>query len=282
LSGKYLDLIKNSKRFDLLVIEEASQAFLATFAMFIGMAKRVLVIGDYKQLRPIVEDEASALAIHPSIIKIVNGIEILSCHYDTYRLTKTRRLSSESSLLTGLFYQNSLESIADLSIAPLNFKYANLFSRNSGVSIVKLGITNFYDNKNIDMLTDILLSIQTEDREIEVALLVPYVDLENKCYQNCSKKGIKFTNLTISTVQKIQGLTVDYCIVYLPMRLPYIELEESFFNVSTSRAKKGVLIVSSSVISSSTSASLNTQGFISRCIDVTEEFSNFLNRKTAP
>ena len=43
-------------------------------------------------------------------------------------------------------------------------------------------------------------------------------------------------DLTIETVDRIQGMTVDYAVLYIPGRNPGFALEERRFNVATSRS----------------------------------------------
>lgn len=51
-------------------------------------------------------------------------------------------------------------------------------------------------------------------------------------------------DLTIETIDRIQGMTVDYSILYIPGRNPGFALEERRFNVATSRSRSTTLIIS--------------------------------------
>ena len=104
----------------------------------------------------------------------------------------------------------------------------------------------------------------------EIAVLSPYIDIESSLYEAYSNKSKNFKNITISTIQKIQGLTSDFTIVYLPLR--GYDLQDNLFNVATSRAKQGTLIITYNNITLSESASIETMTFINSCKDVSEEF----------
>jgi hypothetical protein len=279
LSDFHKEILKETKRFDLLIIEEASQAFLATFAMFKELANHVMIIGDQKQLPPILTAKKEILLkINPKIDKVQLGFEAIIDKLNakaTYRLTKTRRLTFDSSDLTGLFYNNSL-----LSSSPLNGKIVHslgltsLFHPNGSVTIASLGIVgeNHLNQTEIfERINKILKEIQTKDSEIKVAILVPTVYLEKLITQNVADKGLLNSKITISTIHRIQGITTDYTIYYMPLTDASIELEPKLFNVATSRAKRGTLIITKGTLLMN-KMNENVHLFLSRCNDVTSSF----------
>ena len=99
--------------YDLVVIEEASQAFLTTLIAFKSLAKDCLIVGDPMQLPPII------LSPNKSIYKTWNantqieGLQTVALGTDikAYRIVTTFRLSSESAKLTSLFYGNRFWSV---------------------------------------------------------------------------------------------------------------------------------------------------------------------------
>ena len=58
-----------------------------------------------------------------------------------------------------------------------------------------------------------------------------------------SKKSEIPENVKIETVDRVQGLTVDYCIFFIPNASLKYSLEKELFNVATSRAKYCTIIV---------------------------------------
>ncbi|WP_027880316.1 AAA domain-containing protein [Mesoflavibacter zeaxanthinifaciens] len=274
LSQHQVRLISESKRFDLLIIEEASQAFLATIAMFSDIATKVLIIGDHKQITPIVLNQDQALEIFPKIDGIINGLLTYSFNNNdvSYRLTKTRRLTSSAAKLTGLFYNNSLKSISDID-GKTNFKskFRNLFHPNGGITIAKLPDSkNGFSDKDIYEFIAIITTDILKNNNKQIAVLSPYIDTESSIYEAYSSMSHNFKNITISTIQKIQGLTSDFTIVYLPLRGH--DLQDNLFNVATSRAKQGTLIITYNNITFSKRASIETMTFINSCKDVSKEF----------
>jgi superfamily I DNA and/or RNA helicase len=278
LSKKIFELIQEGKRYDLLIIEEASQAFLATIAMFKELADKVLVIGDHKQLPPMVLGREIANEIHESVDKIIDGLKTYAFNYSelSYRLTKTRRLTPSSAKLTGIYYDNSLQSISDFdNNKNLTSKFKILFHEEGGVTLAKVPISVKIRNQiDLDMIVaKIGADLVNSNKKIEVAILTPYIDNEKRIYFHFNRLSNKFNRTTISTIHRVQGITVDYTILYLPLKnAGGFDLNDNIFNVATSRAKKGTLIISSEEIDLISSKSLETSLFLDRVENKTEEF----------
>jgi superfamily I DNA and/or RNA helicase len=278
LAQKQSEIIEGSKRFDLIIIEEASQAYLATIAMFSSIAEKVLIIGDHKQLTPVVLKIEEAKTIFEKIEGVINGLQTFAFNNNeiSYRLTKTRRLTSDASMLTGLYYDNSLESISDYEgNTDFSSKYRNLFHENGGITIAKLSTARIgFTERNIfDFICKIAREIFTNNSEIEIALLTPYVHVESDLYTQYSKISNDYKFITINTVHKIQGLTTDLTILYLPLTPAAFDLNDNLFNVATSRAKRGTLIVTYEHIELASSVSIETKQFIKICKNVSQDFT---------
>lgn len=284
LAQKQAKLIDYSYRFDLVIIEEASQAYLATLAMFRSIASKILVIGDHKQLTPVVLNLEESRNIFPLIDAVINGLKTYAFNNESksYRLTKTRRLTFAASQLTGLYYNKKLESISDLeSKTGFSSEFNKLFHPEGGISIAKLSTarTGFAENQLIAFIAKVGFEILKNNPEFEVAILCPYVDSESRIYHHYNKITNDFSRITINTVHKIQGLTTDLTIVYLPIDNAAFELNENLFNVATSRAKRGTLVVTYRHISLTSSASKETIQFINNCQDITEVFNDLLMKR---
>lgn len=284
LAQKQEKLIEDGERFDLMIIEEASQAFLATIAMFSARATKVVIIGDHKQLTPIAKKMNEAKSIHPKIEGVINGLQTFAFNNNelSYRLTKTRRLTSDASRLTGMYYNNILESISDIEgETAFNSIYKSLFHNNGGVTIAKLSTskTGFTEIELLNFICVLSRDIIENNPKIEMALLSPNKEIESSLYTQYSKLSNDYKNITISTVHKIQGLTSDLTILYLPLSSPAFELNENLFNVATSRATKGTLIITYEAIDLVSAATVETKQFIENCNNVSEKFKLLFNKK---
>lgn len=277
LSQKQAELVNEIKLFDLLIIEEASQAYLATIAMFKSISKKLLVIGDHKQLTPVVQQKEDAYKINPNIDGIINGIQTFAFNNNTIsnRLIYTRRLTSEAANLTAIYYQNSLKSISDIE-GRTRFlsNYLNLFNVNGGISIAKLpaSMRGFTEKNLIRFICEIGYDILHRNSEIEIALLSPYIRIESSLYEQFSRLSSDYSRVTLNTIHKIQGLTTDVTILYLPLSNPSFDLDANLFNVATSRAKRGTLIVTYKQVELVSKISAETLIFINSCQDVSSEF----------
>jgi superfamily I DNA and/or RNA helicase len=195
----------------------------------------------------------------------------------TFRLTKTRRLTSDASNLTGLFYDNKLKSNS-----PLNGKIShpqkvgNIFHPNGGVTIASIDIVGenaLSQTEILERINNILLELILDSQEISVAILAPTIYLEQLLTQAISEKGFLKKNITISTIHRIQGITTDYTIYYMPLSNPHFELDPKLFNVATSRAKRGTLIITKSAVLMN-KMEKTVHHFLTKCKDVTLPFIN--------
>lgn len=94
-----------------------------------------------------------------------------------------------------------------------------------------------------------------------------------------SKYGSK-NNVFIDTVERVQGMTCDVCIYYIPNTMIGMSLDRALFNVATSRAKQLTIIVADkSILNTSCHRDVRsylikiTSGIIPEIID---EYSNKL------
>lgn len=279
LSDQVNELASSPKRYDLLIIEEASQAFLATIAMFSEVAHRVLIIGDHKQLPPVVvTNKKRRSQIDSNIDSVINGLKtyMLNNEEQSYRFTKTRRLTKEASELTGLFYNKQL-----VSISPLNSQIAhspdihNIFHKNGGITIARLpkaGRNSVSQSNVLDELTQVASSILEFRNDDSVALITSIVNMEKSLTSSMSRYNPDYTRLTISTVHKAQGLTADYAIYFMPLTNANFELDLNHFNVATSRTKKGTLIVTYDHLSMLVGLAPEVMNFLKGASDVSDNF----------
>lgn len=278
LSKKIFELIQEGKGYDLLIIEEASQAFLATIAMFKELAHKFLVIGDHKQLPPMVLSRDLSGEIHERIDKIIDGLKTYAFNKPefSFRLTKTRRLPIPSAKLTGIFYDNSLESVSDFeNNNNLTSQFKSLFHTEGGTTLAKVPISVKIRNQiDLNMIVaKIGADLVNSNKNIEVALLTPYIDNEKRIYYHFNRFSNKFNRTTISTIHRVQGITVDYTILFLPLKnAGGFDLNDNLFNVATSRAKNGTLIISSEEIDFISSKSLEVSLILDKTENKTEEF----------
>lgn len=232
-------------KYDLVVIEEASQAFLTAIAAFKQLGDKCLIVGDPMQLPPIVKLN-NPLYNTWNVNTQVEGLKTfaLGSTIKSYRIVTTFRLTEKSAALTKVFYGNRFVSVKN---DYLDFSSAgvSLFPNEGGVLYhctddLKNG---FYSDKADCLIRLVVDTMETHFPQRNLAIITPFRDTVKELQKRFSIADIDL-DITIETIDRIQGMTVDYAILYIPGRNPGFALEERRFNVATSRSLSTTLIIS--------------------------------------
>lgn len=221
------------ERYDVVIMDEASQAFLGMFFASLNLGKKILWVGDTKQMPPIVlmnEDRIKKNGFN----EYVDGMSFManSKKYPIYQLTYTYRLSPLSTNLTSLFYSGNLKSKSNgKNLSPI-------------LLTLPMKLADAAPEEAINYAIDIIKNLYNNNEDTHVAFLSHKIEtvkvMQKKLYVFEPDKR----NLTIETVARIQGLTVDYTIYIIPKNDCMIySLEDRLFNVATSRAKSRTIII---------------------------------------
>jgi DNA polymerase III delta prime subunit len=254
--------------YDLLIIEEASQAFLTTIAGFSKLGKKVMVVGDFKQLTPIVLEEKRATNIDKEIFTLINGLQTYSLNKveDSYRLINSYRLPERAVGQTGVFYNDSIMSKSDEKGVNLIGGYSELFCPLGGSTLVYL--ENMDEGKmpqNAILLTiKLIKNIKTQFPDKKLAILSAFKDTVNSLNDAVLSSRISFKNLEINTIDRIQGAEVDLCIFLIPSYKLKFSFNPNRFNVATSRARNGSLILAEDIISQDLTLSKDVLAFLNK------------------
>jgi len=76
-----------------------------------------------------------------------------------------------------------------------------------------------------------------------MAIISPFRETVKKLQSEFQTDKRVLKDLTIETIDRIQGMTVDYAILYLPAGGSSFALDERRFNVATSRSLSTTLII---------------------------------------
>ena len=114
ISSGYAAKCYEGPLFDYVIVDEASQAFLAMLAAANMLGHKNLWVGDVFQMPPIVlisKDRVKRLGYE----KLINGLDSLTetNKYKTFQLSDTFRLGHRATEYTGLFYNDTLHSKVD-------------------------------------------------------------------------------------------------------------------------------------------------------------------------
>ncbi len=241
--------IKESKGvplYDLVVVEEASQAYLTTIAALLRLGTNCLVVGDPMQLAPIVLAENKPEYKRWNAVTQADGLTsfVLGSNVPSFRITTTFRLMPASAELTGVFYGNTLRSVAPgkLDWSKIDNRY---FPAGGGVVLEVLsgGEDGVLSPAAVSVLGNVLDKIESNYPEAKVAVVTPFKDSAKAIQMRFAIAGRKL-DLSVETIDRVQGATVDYAILYFPLRNVAFSFDERRFNVATSRSRTTTLILS--------------------------------------
>ena len=232
--------------FDYVIMDEASQALLPMIAAAMKLGRKVILIGDQKQLPPIVvtnEDIINKFRWN----SIIRGFETIcrNFSYKSYMLSDTFRLTKRGADSTGIFYGNELHSVAEAQVIPSKLPILN---QQGGPIFMGLDLMlgNKAPKNALESIFNTVCRITSENTKAEIAVLSKFREsvsqLQNYFVKNWTVNAELPDNIRIATVDKVQGLTVDYCIFFIPNASLHYSLINELFNVATSRAKYCTII----------------------------------------
>jgi hypothetical protein len=259
-------------QYDLVIIEEASQAFLATILAFKKLGVKCLVVGDPMQLPPIITSPNKAVYKSWNANTQIEGLKTFALGTDvkSYRIITTFRLNESSAKLTGMFYDNHLISVQSNKV---DFRLCNssYFPETGGVLYnYTSDFTNgIISSTGLNIVSTILNAINENYPKRSIAIISPFKD-SVKQLQKSFLTDTCIENLTIETIDRIQGMTVDYAILYIPGRNPGFALDERRFNVATSRSRSTTLIVSDIPLTTMHSITPTVSAFVEQCIQMNQ------------
>ena len=253
--------------YDLIIIEEASQAFLASIIAFKKLGQKCLIVGDPMQLPPIISNPTKGLYNAWNANTQIEGLKTYALGTDvkSYRITTTFRLTKASADLTGIFYSNRFRSVQKKEI-DFSLCHSNLFPSGGGVIYYYThDFTNgIVSGTGLNIVNQVVNAFSRNYPKRSLAIISPFNDTV-KQLQKSILTDSSLDDFTIETIDRIQGMTVDYAILYIPGRNPSFALDERRFNVATSRSRSTTLIVSDIPLTNMHSISPKVANFIRKC-----------------
>lgn len=245
VASEWANLLENVP-FDFVIMDEASQAFLPMIAATIKLGKKIIWVGDQAQLCPIVTITDEFISDN-NWWPMVSGFKTLcdNLSFPAYMLSDTFRLSKRGAEFTGSFYDGKLNSVSDKQYEPLSLPYLN---QAGGPVLIDLELP-LGDKKPkiaVSKIWECTSSIMAQNPKARIAILskfkVAVKEIQKYFVLNLNKKELP-ENIIIETVDRVQGLTVDYCIFFIPNASIQYSLASDLFNVATSRAIYSTIIV---------------------------------------
>lgn len=243
-------IIVDTPPFDYVIVDEASQALLAMFGAAKLLGKKNIWIGDTNQLPPVVainEDKVNK----KNYAFLVDGLKALSdsSSVPILQLTETYRLPNRGTNYTGLFYNNTLKSLAKtdirLSFPEIPNDINLFFNPQGGSTLIKtdLEVGNKKPKNALEIAKMLVSHLFKVNEDLHISVLSNYIDTIKALQKSIYGSIENPKNLLIETVARIQGLTTDITIFVIPNSDYNHSLEKRLFNVATSRSKRHTIII---------------------------------------
>lgn len=231
--------------FDFVIMDEASQALTAMFAVANKLGKKNLWIGDIQQLPPIVALNEDRIRIY-QYENMINGLKLLAGagNQPIYQLTETYRFGQRTANYTGIFYNDTLKSMLPNANKRIPYPF-QIFNSNGGPSLLltDLNPNDYTPTFAIQLTTYIVGRIIKEDKTKDIAVITCMIRTTKGLQKSIIQHVGNHSKILIETVARIQGLTTDITIYVIPYVSYLRSLEPHLFNVATSRAREHTIII---------------------------------------
>ena len=254
--------------FDIVIMDEASQALLAMFAAVKLLGKKTLFVGDPNQLSPVISLNSDRIA-RRNYHFYVDGIVSMNAlgSIPAYSLTTTYRLPERAATFTGIFYDNILVSAQDktkkFTYEELPQEFGSILNPQGGPSMIKMDLP-LGDKKPQSVLalsTLIVSAFLSLKDKLHISVLSSYIETTKALQKSIFQTVGNHSNLLIDTVSRIQGLTTDVAIYVIPNTGYSFSIDKRLFNVATSRATRHTIIICDTNILSNGKALMNYDVF---------------------
>lgn len=237
--------------FDYVIMDESSQALYPMIAVSQKLGKKVIWVGDQNQLAPIVQTNEDIINGN-NWRDIVNGFSTLCTSSDckSYLLKDTYRLTKRGASCTGVFYENLLDSVSEHQTVPVDISWLN---KQGGpvIEYLSLPVGEKAPSVAINTILSKVKCILQTSPKASIAVLCKFTEsvraLQKAFVLDLSVRELP-KNLMIETVDRVQGITIDYCFFFIPNVSIRYSLQSELFNVATSRAIYNTVIVADKLL----------------------------------
>ena len=182
-----------------------------------------------------------------------------------FQLTTTYRFGQRTANYTGVFYNDSL-------VAKVSHEYNDLpsmckiLSKDGGPTLV---LTDMPSGDSIPqfatyMASFIVANILNDNKDKEVAVLTCLKKTTRALQMVITQKVGSKKNLIVDTVARVQGLTTDITIFFVPDYSYIRTLEPHLFNVATSRAREHTIIIADKYVLDGTTLDMKVRTYLER------------------
>ena len=130
---------------------------------------------------------------------------------------------------------------------------------------------SLYSDSADVMIRKVVETMELHFPKMSLAIMTPFRDTVKELQKRFSNSDVDL-DITIETIDRIQGMTVDYAVLYIPGRNPGFALEERRFNVATSRSKSTTLIISDMPMGQFHTIPSTVIQFVSMCDQINDHY----------
>ena len=252
--------------FDYVIMDEASQAIFPMFAASRKIGKRNLWVGDIHQLSPIVILNGNRITIS-GYKHLIEGLKLLADNSMSpiYQLATAYRFGQRAANYTGVFYNDSLvaKESPKYNDLPSMFK---ILSKDGGPTLVLTDMPSGDCTPQfaIYIAAFIVDNIVKDNQDKEIAVLTCMKKTTRALQMAITQKVRTRKNLLVDTVARVQGVTTDITIFFVPDYSYIRTLEPHLFNVATSRAREHTIIIADKYVLDSTILDIKVRRFLER------------------
>ena len=232
--------------FDYVIMDEASQALLPMIAASMKLGRKVVLIGDQKQLPPIVLTNED-LINRFNWSDVIKGFQTICSYFsfNSFMLSDTYLMTARGAECTGVFYNNGLRSVSEIQEVVTNI--ADLDTKGGAViKELEMKVGDKNPQNAFEYIYCLTKSVLQENSKTEIAILSKFRETTRQLqkYFTLQWEGKDYPdNIKIDTIDRVQGLTVHFCFFLIPNASIRYSLEPELFNVATSRAMNNTIIV---------------------------------------
>lgn len=230
--------------FDYIIMDEASQALLPMIAAARSLGSKIILIGDQNQLSPIVITNEDVIS-RKGWGEMISGFKTVCRYFDfpSAMLKDSFRLTKRAAAFTGVFYNGQLDSRSNIESVPSSNPVLELAGGPVFVPI-DMEYGNKADSRSVTTIVKFVDALRQENPKAQIAVLSKFRESVREILHGFITQSAIGINdaLRVDTVDKVQGLTVDYCIFFIPNSSVRYSLCEDLFNVATSRAIYNTII----------------------------------------
>ena len=275
ISSGYAAELSVEQPFDYVIMDEASQAILPMFAASRKIGKKNLWVGDIHQLPPIVAlngDRIKICGYQP----LIEGLKLLAANSSSpiYQLTTTYRFGQRTANYTGVFYNDSLVAKESCEFNDLP-SMCKVLCKDGGPTLI---LTDMPSGDNTPqfatyMVSFIVASILNDSKDKEIAVLTCMKKTTRALQMIIAQKVGTRKNILVDTIARVQGLTTDIAIFFIPDYSYIRTLEPHLFNVATSRAREHTIVIADKYVLDCTTLDIKVRKYLEklkqdRCIYV--------------